>query len=194
MISGKLYSAANTELRELAKRHRLLMESYNRTSRYDREELDKILKKMFKQVGENVKIVSPVYIDYGANTIIGHNFYANYDCIFLDVAAITIGNNVMLGPRVSLLTAEHPIDPTVRNNGLEFGRPIVIEDGVWIGGNATILSGVTIGENAIVAAGAIVTKDVAANTIVAGNPAKVIRQVSEADSKYWTERESEYYQ
>lgn len=194
MVNGRLYDASNPELRKLAKKHRLLMEDYNRTSRYEEEKLQEILSQLFNKVGENVKIVSPVYIDYGANTTIGDNFYANYDCVLLDVAPIKIGNNVMFGPRVSLLTPEHPIDSHVRNNGLEFARPIVIEDGVWIGGNATILSGVTIGENSIVAAAAVVTKDVPANTIVAGSPAKIIREITEADSNYWKGKEAEYYQ
>ena len=131
-------------------------------------------------------------MDYGRHVEIGNNFYANMDCIFLDVNKIKIGNNVMVGPRVSFYTAGHPIDPQIRIEELEFGLPITVEDNVWIGGSATILPGVTIGKNSIIAAGAVVTKDVAANTIVGGNPAQLIRAINEEDNHYWNKKKEEY--
>lgn len=114
------------------------------------------------------------------------------DCIFLDINKIKIGNNVMVGPLVSFYTAGHPIDPQIRIEELEFGLPITVEDNVWIGGSATILPGVTIGKNSIIAAGAVVTKDVAANTIFGGNPAQLIRAINEEDNHYWNKKKEEY--
>lgn len=108
------------------------------------------------------------------------------DCIFLDVNRITIGNNVMLGPRVGLYTAGHPLDSQIRNEDqLEFGLPIVIEDNVWLGANSIVLPGVTIGKNAVIGSGAVVTKDIPADSVAVGNPAKVIKTLGEADRKYW---------
>lgn len=114
------------------------------------------------------------------------------DCIFLDVNKIIIGDNVMVGPRVSFYTAGHPIDAEIRIEELEFGLPITIEDNVWIGGSATILPGVTVGRNSIVAAGAVVTKDVPFNSIVGGNPARLIRVINQDDKQYWNKKKQEY--
>lgn len=149
-------------------------------------------KQLFGKTGKSVYVNPPLYVDYGRHVEIGENFYANMDCVFLDVNKIIIGNNVMLGPRVGFYTAGHPIDAEIRNQELEFGLPIVVEDNVWIGANATILPGVTIGKNSIIAAGAVVTKNVPTNTIVGGNPAKVIREVSETDKKIWKEKLEAY--
>lgn len=193
MLSGKLYHASDKELTALALKGRLLMEKFNQTSMVDRQERAKILNEMLKSVGEGCWIETPFYIDYGSNTTIGKNFYANHGCTLLDVAPITIGDNVMLGPNVSVYTAGHPIDGAVRQSGLEFGKSITIEDGCWIGGSAVINPGVTIGSNSIVASGAVVTKDVPENVIVGGNPARIIREISQADKKYWEELQAEYH-
>ena len=116
------------------------------------------------------------------------------DCIFLDVNTIRFGDDVMVGPRVSFFTAGHPTDPMIRQEQLEFGLAINVQDNVWIGGNSTILPGVTIGKNAIVGAGSVVTKDVPANTIVAGNPAQVIREIGEQDRIEWQKKKDAYYE
>ena len=166
MISGQLYIASDPYLRKLSENQRCLVEKYNDLSRQHAQEKSQLLEKIFGKIGQKCHIEAPFYIDYGVNTTIGENFYANYDCIFLDVAPITIGDNVLLGPRVSLLTPSHPLDPEVRNRGLELGKPINIGNNVWIGGSVTILPGVTIGNNAVIAAGATVTKNVADNAIV----------------------------
>lgn len=130
------------------------------------KEIVALEKELLGKTGNELYITPPLYVDYGRHIEVGENFYANMDCIFLDVNKIIFGDNVMVGPRASFYTAGHPIDPTIRTAELEFGTPIIVEDNVWIGGSATILPGVTIGKNAIVAAGAVVTKDVPANTIV----------------------------
>ncbi|RYD33414.1 MAG: sugar O-acetyltransferase, partial [Verrucomicrobiaceae bacterium] len=136
-----------------------------------------VLDELLGNCPEGTYIESSFKCDYGYNIHLGENFYANYDLIILDVCEVTIGKNCMIGPRVSIYTAGHPLDAETRISGLEFGKPVVIGDNVWIGGNAVINPGVTIGDNVVIAAGAVVTKDVPDNVVVAGIPAKVIREV-----------------
>lgn len=126
-------------------------------------------------IDESVAVFTPLYINYGKNTKIGKNVFINFDCVFLDLGGITIEDNVLIAPKVSLLSEGHPISPTQRNS-LVPGH-IYIKRNAWIGAGATILPGVTIGENAVVAAGAVVSKDVPANTIVGGVPAKALKTI-----------------
>lgn len=127
-------------------------------------------------IDESTTVFTPIYINYGKNTSIGKNVFINFDCVFLDLGGITIEDNVLIAPKVSLLTEGHPTEPENRQSLTV--APIYIKKNVWIGANATILPGVTIGENAIVAAGAVVGKDVPDNTIVGGVPAKIIKNIS----------------
>ena len=115
------------------------------------------------------------FCDYGNNIELGQNFYANHNCVILDAAKVSIGDDVLLGPGVQIYTVTHPLDATQRKTGLEQGKAVTIGNSVWIGGGAIILPGVSIGEGAVIAAGAVVTKDVAAYVVVAGNPASVIK-------------------
>lgn len=192
MVAGKLYNASDGELREQRLRSRLLTESYNRTSIADQVGRRTILAQLFNQFGEGGYIEPRLQVDYGRHITVGKNFYANYDPIFLDVAPITIGDNALFGPRVSLLTAAHPIDAAVRNSGLEYAKPITIGDNVWLGGSCTILPGVTIGNNVIIGAGAVVTKDVPSDVIAVGNPARVLRQITAADAEEWDQQRAAY--
>ncbi len=127
----------------------------------------------------------PFHCEYGSHISTGDNFYANTGCVMLDVAKITIGSNVLFGPHVYLLTAGHPIHPESRNSRYEYGIPITIGDNVWIGGNCTVLPGITIGNNVVIGAGSVVTKDIPDNVCAAGNPCKVIREITEADKPYY---------
>lgn len=127
----------------------------------------------------------PFHCEYGTHISIGDNFYANTGCIMLDVAKITIGSNCMFGPHVYLLTAGHPIHPESRNSRYEYGIPITIGDNVWIGGNCTVLPGITIGNNAVIGAGSVVTKDIPDNVCAAGNPCRIIREITEEDRPYY---------
>lgn len=183
MLAGKLY-IYNDELKQDHQRSHAFMEAYN-TFTIDRTERHAMLKGLFKSVGENAYINPPLYIDYGSNISIGDNFYANFDCVFLDVNTITIGNNCLLGPRVSIYTAGHPLDKDLRREGYEFGYPVKIGDDVWIGGNVVINPGITIGNGVVIASGAVVTKDIEDDVLVAGVPAKVIRKITDADKRYW---------
>lgn len=127
------------------------------------------------EVDESVAVFTPLYINYGKHTKIGNNVFINFDCVFLDLGGITIEDNVLIAPKVSLLTEGHPIEP--ENRHALIPKPIHIKKNAWIGAGATILQGVTIGENAVVASGAVVSKDVPDNTIVGGIPAKIIKTI-----------------
>ena len=192
MLLGNLYLAGNIFPENKSIHGKKIVQKINNTPIEEKETIVALERQVFGKTGDNLYVTPPFQVDYGRHIEIGNNFYANMDCIFLDVYNIKIGNNVMVGPRVSFYTAGHPIDPQIRIEELEFGLPITVEDNVWIGGSATILPGVTIGKNSIIAVGAVVTKDVAANTIFGGNPAQLIRAINEEDKRYWDKKKEEY--
>lgn len=177
MVSGELYYAADPELSKMRKRARLLFEKYNKTSITSIPRRTKLLKKLFGSTGENIYIEPGFFCDYGVNIHVGNNFFANYNCVILDVAEVRIGNNCFMGPQVGIYTATHPVDPVARTSGRELGKKIVIGDNCWIGGQAVINPGVTLGNNVVVASGAVVTKSFGDNVVIAGVPAKVIREI-----------------
>lgn len=150
---------------------------YNATLPSDVRERERILTALLGHHGSNCCIRSPFYCDYGYNIAIGDNFFANYNFTVLDGAKVSIGNNVFIAPNVGLYTAGHPLDADERNSGLEYARPITIEDDVWIGAGVHVCPGVTVGCGSVIGAGSIVVKDVPPYTVVAGNPAKVIRKI-----------------
>ncbi|HCE12892.1 chorismate mutase [Enterococcus sp.] len=182
MIAGELYFAPDPELTADRKYAREQMALINQET--DEKVKEQLLKETFGTVSGRIYIEPNVRFDYGYNISIGKNFYANYDCILLDVCPITIGDNCMLAPNVRLFTATHPLHPVKRNSGLELGAPIVIGDNVWIGGAATIVPGVRLGNNVVVGAGSVVTKSFPDNVVIAGNPARVIKTIdlNEAES------------
>lgn len=149
------------------------------------EEKDRRIKEILGKTGETLYIEAPFYCDYGYNIEVGENFYANCNCVILDVAKVTIGKNVLLAPNVAIYTAGHPIHPDSRNTGYEYGIGITIGDNVWIGGNTVVNPGVHIGDNAVIGSGSVVTKDIPAGVIAAGNPCRVIRGITEEDRKYY---------
>ncbi|MBB6175631.1 maltose O-acetyltransferase [Anoxybacillus tengchongensis] len=178
MVSGQLYRATDPELVKEREHARKLTRLLNETLETEHERRVALLKELFGSTGEHVYIEPPFYCDYGYNIHVGENFFANFNCVFLDVCEIRIGNNCLIGPGVHIYTATHPIDPTERASGLEYGKPVIIGDHVWIGGRAIINPGVNIGNNVVIASGAVVTKDVPNNVVVAGNPAKIIKQLN----------------
>lgn len=144
-----------------------------------------LLKMLLGKTGERLHINAPFHCDYGWNIEVGENFYANYNLTILDVGKVTIGDNVLLAPNVSLYTAGHPIHPDSRNSGYEYGIPITIGNNVWIGGNVVVLPGVTIGSNSVIGAGSVVSRDVPEWVVAAGNPCRVIRTITEEDRAYY---------
>ncbi|RAK11870.1 maltose O-acetyltransferase [Halanaerobium saccharolyticum] len=176
MLAGEMYNPQNEELMEERKKAKNLCYKYNNLAPSAEEKKKLILQKLLK-TEKNPYIEPNFYCDYGYNITVGENFYANHNCVFLDVNTIIIGDNVMLGPAVQLYTATHPVEEKERNSGRELGFPIVIGDNVWIGGGVIVQPGVTIGDNSVVGAGAVVTKDVPANVFVGGNPAKIIKEI-----------------
>lgn len=193
MLSGNLYVAADSELRKMSTRSRALLDAFNTTRFADFEKRQEILYELFGKVGKNAHVNKPFYCDYGAHIEVGDNFYANFDCIILDVNKVIIGNNVMFAPRVCIYTAGHPIDKDVRNEQLEFGKAVRIGNDVWIGGNVVINPGVTIGDNVVIGSGSVVTKDIPSNVIAYGNPCKVYRKITEEDTIYWNKEREKYY-
>lgn len=175
MIAGKMYNPKDPELVEDMARAHALAEEYNEPEK--RLDRDRLIRQLFGTTGEEILVEANVRVDYGYNIHVGENFYANFDCTFLDVCPIVFGSNAMLGPDVKLYTPEHPLDPVERNRGEEFGRPITIGDNCWIGGNATILGGVTLGDNVVVGAGSVVTQSFPDNAVIAGNPARMIKEI-----------------
>jgi maltose O-acetyltransferase len=175
MLAGDLYIADDPELAADSLRAMRLSAQFNASPPDATEERRRILSELLGSLGEGTEIRPPFHCDYGYQTRIGARTFANFGLVALDVATITIGDDVQIGPNVQLLTPTHPIEAEPRRNKLEGAQPITIGDNVWIGGGAIILPGVTIGENTVVGAGAVVTKNLPADVVAVGNPARVIR-------------------
>ena len=151
-----------------------LLQKLNTMDRTDSAGIKKLVQELF-QTGETPFINPPFYCDYGSHIRVGKNFFANYNCTLLDVGKITFGDNCMLAPNVSIYTAGHPIHPDSRNSGYEYGMDVTVGNNVWIGGSVVITPGVTIGDCCVIGAGSVVTKDIPAWSVAAGNPCRVIR-------------------
>jgi maltose O-acetyltransferase len=177
MIAGQLYTADDPELAAASRQAYRLSREYEARYAVDLADARKVLEQLLGSVGADVHIKPPLYVDYGKYITVGAGTFVNYGLVALDVAAITIGRDVQIGPNVQLLTPTHPVEPEPRRAKLEAAKPIVIGDNVWLGGGAIVLAGVTIGDNSVIGAGAVVTRDVPANVVAVGNPARVIREL-----------------
>lgn len=174
---------ADEEVFEDIKRARRLTHKLNTMDPSDFEGLMAVAKELL-QTEENPILTPPFHCDCGNHIIVGKNFGANYNCCILDVGKVTFGDNCLLAPNVSIFTAGHPLHPESRNSGYEYGMDVTIGDNVWIGGGSIVCPGVTIGSNCVIGAGSVVTKDIPDWSLAAGNPARVIRKISDADKKY----------
>lgn len=192
MLAGELYKASDPELTAYRKRAHRLCRLFNNAGEEDERYRAGLLKDLFGDFSSNSHLEPDFKCDYGFNIKLGQNFYANFDCLILDICPVTIGDNVMFGPRVCIYTAGHPLDVETRNQQLEFGKPVTIGDNVWIGGGAIILPGVSIGNNTVIGAGAVVAKDIPAGVLAAGNPCRTLRNLSGADQEYWGRLQIEY--
>ncbi len=168
---------------------RAILKAVNAT--YDPIDIS-LLRPYFKDIGTDAIIIPPLYFDHGHFISIGKHFYANSGLIILDEAEVIIGNDVLIGPRVSIYTPNHPLDPTIRKLDLEIATPVVIEDGVWIGGDCVINPGVTIGKNSVIGANSTVTHDIPSGVIACGSPCRVLRKIGASDEKYWQDLYEEY--
>ncbi|MCB2296307.1 sugar O-acetyltransferase [Clostridium tagluense] len=185
MISGKPYKAFEEELPSERQAAKEMIFDYNSLRPSEGNKQKEILKKLLGVVRNDFYIEPPFRCDYGYNISIGENFYSNYNCTILDCAKVTIGDNVMFAPNVSLFTAGHPIHFEPRNAGLEYAFPINIGNNVWLGGGVIVNPGITIGDNVVIGSGSVVTKDIPPNSIAVGNPCKVIGEIKEEDKKYY---------
>lgn len=174
MISGEYYDPEDPTLRHLRENAEKMMDEYNKP---EQKNVSQILEMLMGYRAEGIDIRKPFYCDYGINIKVGRNFYANYNCVFLDVGPINIGDDVFLGPGVSLITVSHPLDPEKRRSGKEYSRPINIGNNVWLGADVTVNPGVTIGENAVIGSGSVVTKDIPSDMVAVGNPCRPIKSV-----------------
>ena len=179
MLAGEMYDPADPVLLKEREEARCKVRIYNQTLETEGAKRTELLKELLGSTGENVYMEPNIRFDYGFNTYVGENFFANFDCTILDVCEVRFGDNCMLGPGVQIYTAAHPLNPTERNSGKEYAKPITFGNNVWIGGSAVITPGVTIGNNAVIASGAVVTKNVPDNVVVGGNPAKIIKRIEE---------------
>lgn len=178
MLAGDLYIADDPDSARIAQRATALLEDYRVACTAGRfEEARRLLAEVLGEVGEGVVVRPPLFVDYGENIRIGARTFVNFNLTALDVAAITIGEDCQIGPGVQLLTPTHPVEPGPRRDKLEAARPIVIGDNVWLGGGAVVCPGVTIGDNSVIGAGAVVTRDIPANVVAVGNPARVVREI-----------------
>lgn len=180
---------SDNEVFEEQKKARVLTQKLNTVDRSDFDAIGKIVKELLGK-SDGAFINPPFYCDYGTHIEVGKNFFANYNCTILDVAKVTIGDNCQLAPNVAIYTAGHPVHPDTRNSGYEYGISVTIGDNVWIGGNSVICPGVRIGSNTVIGAGSVVTKDIPDWVIAAGNPCRVIREITAEDRRlYFRDKE-----
>jgi maltose O-acetyltransferase len=177
MLGGDTYNCLDPDLDAERQGVKRMVRLFNLAE--DALERQGILERLLGRLGRDTMIEPPFQCVYGRNIHLGDHVFLNYQCVILDCAEVRVGDHVMIGPAVQIYTPAHLLQAEGRNQGLEVAKPIVIEDNVWIGGGAILLPGVTVGRNAVVGAGAVVPRDVEANTVVAGNPAKVVRHIDQ---------------
>lgn len=177
MLAGDLYVATDPQLTSDRENARRLTRLFNQTEETEYVRRVELLKQLFGSTGDSLYVEPTFRCDYGYNIHVGNNFFANFDCVILDVCEVRIGDNCFIGPGAHVYTATHPLDPVARSAGAKYGKPVTIGHNAWIGGRAVINPGVTIGDNVVIASGSIVTKDVPDNVVVGGNPAKIIKRV-----------------
>jgi maltose O-acetyltransferase len=180
MLAGELYDPLDAELSRERERCRLLLKRINDTREDQGQERTELLNELFG-AKTGVWIQPPFFCDYGTNIRLGSKVFFNFNCVVLDVMAVTIGDNVLFGPSVQIYTATHPMDADTRRKWLEFAKPITIGSDVWVGGGAIILPGVTIGSRTVIGAGSVVTRDIPDDVFAAGNPCRIIRAVRDVE-------------
>jgi len=177
MLAGEVYDATDPVLLHQLDLCKAAIHEYNRLNPLMHDEKTALLKNLLGKTGEVITINQPFYCDYGCNIEVGERFFANFNFTVLDEAMVRIGDDVFIGPNVSIYTACHSTDPVKRNTRQEWAEPVTIGNSCWISGSVTILPGVTIGDNVTIGAGSVVTKDIPSNTVAVGNPCRVIKRL-----------------
>ena len=183
--SQKVYFCDDEELVAQQTQCLEVLYDFNHTRPSEMAKRQEIMSKLFAEVGENCYIEPPLHANWGMHTHLGKNVYANFNLTLVDDTHIYIGDYVMIGPNVTIATAGHPIDPSLRKKVAQFNIPVNIAANVWIGANSVILPGVSIGENTVIGAGSVVTKDIPANVVAVGNPCRVLREINEHDKEFY---------
>ena len=177
MKAGELYDYTAPEVRAAYLRAARLCDEYNSTQYNEAEKREQILRELFGSLGKNPTVLKNLRVDYGFNVHAGDNFFVNYDCVFLDCAPITFGNNVFIAPQCGFYSVNHPLDAALRNRDVEYGKPITVGDDVWIGGGVKVMPGVTIGSNVVIGGGSVVVHDIPSDSLAVGNPAHVVKSI-----------------
>ena len=194
MQKGMIYEPTEPSLMKLRSNCHILCQKYNKVKETNTKKRNRILDKLIPNKMEGMMLQGPIFFDYGINTIVGKNFYANFNFTVLDCALVTIGDNVFVGPNVSIMTPIHPFIPEERNmfvnekgllTDLEYASPIKIGNDCWIASNVVICGGVSIGDGCVIGAGSVVTRDIPSGSFAAGNPCRVIRKITKEDSIYF---------
>ena len=178
MLAGELYDPFDPDLVAARERARDLCRQLNATQEAQHDERRRVLVELLGQGGDTVSMQPPFFCDYGSNIELGERVFFNYNCVVLDVCRVRVGDFTLFGPAVQIYTPLHPLNADLRRRQ-EYGKPIDIGSDVWVGGGAMILAGVTIGSRAVIGAGSVVTRDVPEGVFAAGNPCRVIRQITE---------------
>lgn len=186
MDMGKLYLPSDQDIMKEQEECMELLYDYNATRPREFEKRSALMKEMFAEVGKDCYIEPPLHANWGGrHTHLGNHVYANFNLTLVDDSDIFIGDNVMMGPNVTIATAGHPIEIELRRQAMQFNMPIHIGNNVWMGAGVVIVPGVTIGDNSVIGAGSIVTKDIPSNVVAVGNPCRVLREINDHDKEYY---------
>ena len=186
MLSGMIYNPNDEEIMEEQFPYLDMLGEFNSLPSSAVKEREELMKKMFASCGTDCYIQPPFYANWSGHHVhIGDLFYANFNLTIVDDGEVFIGDHVMIGPNVTIATAAHPVEPSLRKKALQFNCPVHIGNNVWIGANVVILPGVTIGDNTVIGAGSVVTTDIPANVVAVGNPCRVLREIGDKDREYY---------
>lgn len=185
MESGKLFYAGDPELVQAKLRCKELLYDFNHARPSQAGEMLALLGQLLGAMGEGCWIEPPLYVNWGSRITLGDHVYANTGLTVIDDTFVTIGSHVMLGPRVTISAASHPVDPELRRQAYQYDLPVVLEENVWVGAGATILPGVTIGKNSVIGAGSVVDRDIPPDVVAAGVPCRVLREIGPRDREYY---------
>jgi len=191
-MAGELYYPRNVGMRDAWDRVHTAQKRFNESDFWSDREPFKALRNCFACAPDDMMLTPPVYFDYGNRVFFGKNFYANTGLTILDENTVKFGDNVFLGPHVNIYTACHPIDAQIRNTKIQYAKPVEIGSNVWIGGGVIINPGVTIGDEVVIGSGSVVVHNIPSYSVAAGNPCKVIRQLTEEDHLFWKRKYDEY--